>query len=466
MNAARREESGLESRHEGAGGGRGATTGTVPECIERALARLLPGWPEARVGVALSGGVDSVVLLEVCAGLRSGHPGLSLRALHVHHGLQRAADDWARHCAALCSRLDVPLDVLRLGLAPARGTSVEAEARAARYAALAARLAVGEALLTAHHADDQLETVLLQLMRGAGVAGLAAMPEVAPLGRGLHLRPMLGLPRAAVEDYARQRGLDWIEDPMNVGERFDRAYLRARVTPALRARWPAVARSVSRTARHMAEARALLDELADLDAAGVLEGEVLRVEPLRGLSRPRQANLVRRWLRGRGLGVPSAARLGAGLDALLDARQDRMPVLSWPTGELRRYRGRLYAMAPLGAAPPPGWERPIEPGATVELPCGLGKVTLRRSEGPAISEAALRAGAVLRFRRGGERLRPLGRKARHSLAALFQEARVEPWLRPRLPLLVVGGAVVAVADRWLEASAVDEVGGWRLDWRR
>jgi tRNA(Ile)-lysidine synthase len=441
-------------------------TAAFSSAVQAALARLLPSWPDARLCVALSGGVDSVALLAACVDLKAMYPALSLRALHVHHGLQPVADDWQSRCEALCERLGVPLDVLQLRLAPRRGASVEAEARDARYAALAARLSPGEALLTAHHEDDQLETVLLQLMRGAGVAGLAAMPAAAPLGYGLHLRPLLGVSRPAIEGYARARGLEWVEDPMNASLRFDRGYLRAQIAPAIRARWPAAGRTVARSAGHLAEAQGLLDELAALDAAGALEGECLLASALQALPRARQANLLRWWLRGRGLGAPSSARLSSILEEVLPARVDATPVVTWAKGEVRRYRGRLYSMKPLGPPPPPGWERPMRPGERIELPCGLGVVWLEPRTGPGLSFGSLQGPLSIRFRQGGERLLPLGRGNRHGLGELCRESGVAPWLRARLPLLASGARLLAVGELWVDQGVVDPRAGWRLRWQR
>ncbi len=434
---------------------------SVPVRIERELARMLPAWRDARLCVALSGGVDSVALLAACADLRTSHAALRLRAMHVHHGLQSDADGWQARCEDLCQRLDVPLEVVRLGLLPRRGESVEAEAREARYAALAERLAPGEALLTAHHEDDQAETVLLQLFRGAGVAGLAAMPSVATLGSGLHLRPLLGAGRAAIEAYAREAGLSWAEDPMNAEARFDRAFLRREVMPRLRARWPAVARSMARSAGHLAEARLLLAELARQDAAVVQDGSRLRVESLRRLSRPRQANLLRWWLAGRGLGMPSAARLASILDNVLEARPDAGPVVTWATGEVRRYRDLLYAMRPL-RSPPADWRQSIVPGQAVDLPGGLGRVALVAAAGPAIAAEALTGPLWLRFRRGGERLRPVGDAHTRSLGGLCQAGGIPPWERARMPLLYSDGRLLAAGENWIEARCADPAGGFRL----
>jgi tRNA(Ile)-lysidine synthase len=237
------------------------------------LAALLPAYPNVSLCIALSGGVDSVALLAAAAALtprsavgRPGKPstaeragaakaaGPSLRAIHVHHGLHPNADRWARHCGKLAKQLGVRLETVRVKVRPAAGDSLEAAAREARYAALAARLKPGEVLLTAHHQDDQLETVFLQLLRGAGIAGLAAMPEVAPFAQGQLIRPLLTLSRAQLEAWARDETLEWIEDDTNANERFDRNFLRRSVLPLIRSRWPGAAGAVSRTARHAADA--------------------------------------------------------------------------------------------------------------------------------------------------------------------------------------------------------------------
>jgi tRNA(Ile)-lysidine synthase len=223
----------------------------IPERVERQLSRLIPGWPDARLCVALSGGVDSAALLQACHGIRARQPAVTLRAIHVSHGLQPTAADWPAICAALCTRLDVPFETIDLQLVPPPGASVEAAARDARYAALQSRLAPGEALLTAHHQDDQLETVLLQLFRGAGLAGIAAMPASAPLGHGLLLRPLLGVTRAEIDAYARAAGIGRIEDPMNLSPRFDRGLLRRDVIPVVRARW----RNTKSSARRLSMCR-------------------------------------------------------------------------------------------------------------------------------------------------------------------------------------------------------------------
>lgn len=420
----------------------------MPFGAER-LASLLdatdPGWRDGRVAVALSGGLDSTALLHALAVI-ARRDSLALRALHVDHGLQRQSTEWAAACRAACQVAGVALEVIRLDLVPQRGESVEAVAREARYAALAARLADGERLVTAHHRDDQLETVLIQLLRGAGVAGLAAMPARAPIGRGWQLRPLLEVDRPELAEYAARTGLSWREDPMNAATRFDRAYLRERVLPAIRARWPAASATVARSAGHLAEASRLLAGLAAADAAEILDDGRLTLSGLGQLPHDRQVNLLRWWLRREGLRPPPAARLAAALPGFFVTRPDAAPALRWNSGEVRRYRGRLYALAPL-----PVPQRPSLAGAPLELGAGLGRFHLVNGRDGGLRPADC-ARAVIRFRAGGETLQPHPARPRKRLKDLCQEAGIVPWMRDRLPLVFVGERLAAVGDLWIDAA--------------
>jgi tRNA(Ile)-lysidine synthase len=399
--------------------------------------------------VALSGGLDSSALLHAMS-LLAAREGIRFRALHVDHGLQPESKAWADACRAACRDAGVPLDVIALGLVPPAGASIEAAAREARYAALAAALADGERLLTAHHRDDQLETVLIQLLRGAGVAGLAAMPALARLGRGWQLRPLLDVGRDELAGYAAHHGLHWQQDPTNVAARFDRGFLRARVLPVLHERWPSAAVTVARAAGHLAEALRLLAELAAADAAGAVDEGRISLAALGRLSRERQVNVLRWWLREQGLRPPPAARLGAALPGFIQARPDGAPALRWDEGEVRRYRGRLYALRPL-AAPAAG-----AAGLGLDLGCGLGRFGL-----VAGNEGGIRAAVgetSIRFRAGGESLRPHPARPRKRLKDLCQEAGIVPWMRDRLPLVYVGGRLAAVGDLWIDAEFAVEPG--------
>ncbi len=303
--------------------------------------RALAGTSPLRCVVAWSGGLDSTVLLHLLAGeRRTLARDLRLRAVHVDHGLQPAAAQFRRFCRRQSRRLAVPLQVLRVQVQAPAGASLEEAARNARRAALAGALRPGELLLTAQHADDQLETLLLALLRGAGPGGLAGMAPCAPLGEGRLLRPLLEFDRATIEACARGAGLDWVEDPTNAQPRFDRNYLRAQVLPALRERWPAAARTAVRSARHVGAAAAQLARLAADDLHRAADGAGLDIPVLRRLSAVRRAAVLRAWLQRRGVRAPNERHLRE-VEAMMAARADAHPLLRLPDCTLRRVGARL-----------------------------------------------------------------------------------------------------------------------------
>ncbi len=430
--------------------------GFDPAWLARRLETLLPGparQPQPLL-LALSGGLDSVALLHALASVchtPGGRQRWALRALHVHHHLQVSADAAARLCRRECRRLGVPLSIRHLSLGELRGESIEAAARDARYAACAAVLRPGEVLLTAQHDDDQLETVLLQMLRGAGIAGLAGMPALAPFGRGWHARPLLGVARADLERWARAAELRWIDDVSNVDARFDRNYLRLEVLPAVRARWPAAARVVTRSAAHLAEAQELLTQLAQEDMAAVGVAGALDLAALARLTVPRQRNLLRAWLVAAGLRVPDTARLERVRSELRRARADANPVVSWAGGSVRRHRGLLYALPDLPSQPISAvwrWRRQAE----FDLGAGLGRLRLVDDRRGPLAVSALPTTLLVGPRRGGEQLRLEKDAPRRALKDLLREAGVLPWWRHRLPILRAAGGVVAVADLWCDAT--------------
>jgi tRNA(Ile)-lysidine synthase len=480
-----------------------------PDWLRQRLVTLLPSYPDVSLCVALSGGTDSVVLLASLARLARKRPRkrTRLRAVHIHHGLHPNANQWSEHCAALAKQLGVPLATLRVNVGWTRGLSVEAAAREARYAALAKVLEAGEVLLTAHHEDDQLETVLLQLMRGAGVAGLAAMPEVTPFARGTLARPLLTRSRAELEAWAKANDLAWVEDDTNANEQFDRNYLRRQILPLIRARWPSAARSVSRSARHAAEAKHLLDSLALADVERASNGASLSVQTLRALPPDRRRNAVRFWIARSGYPVPETKHLELITTALLDARPDANPTIAWNATQLRRHADHLSleAVVATQAADPPEHLDAIElarVSATLVTGTVAATGTLAKSATPAsnaeinwnwrasariqlsdsrgtleitsdphgpLDLAALPATLTLRRRQGGERLRPKRGGRTRTLKALLQEARVPLAERAHLPLVFADGRLIAVADRWLDDSVQAEAATrnrGRIRWHR
>ena len=253
--------------------------------------------PAQRYWVAYSGGCDSTVLLHALAALRDQLP-VELHALHVNHNLHEAAPTWAAHCRAVCETLAIPLTEVNVDARAAKGESPEAAARAARYCIFTDVLKAGDGLLLAHHRDDQAETLLLQLLRGSGPRGLAAMPAHRPQGAGWLGRPLLSFSRQELCRYAEAEKLQWIDDPSNFDTDFDRNFLRQRVLPLLQERWPAAATTLGRAAEHQAEAAELLHQLAEEDwqlTAGP-QADTLQIDSLLRLTPDRQRNVLRYWI--------------------------------------------------------------------------------------------------------------------------------------------------------------------------
>ena len=322
---------------------------------------------------------------------------------------------------------------------------IEAAARRARYGVFTGLLGVGEILLTAHHRDDQVETLMLRLLRGAGPRGLAGIEPRRPFGRGWLIRPLLDVGRSEIETYAREQQLAWIEDPANTDTTFDRNFLRHRVLPVLRERWPGLGETIPRAARLSGEAARLLDELAELDLDTAGAADAISVDALRSLSPARQRNLVRHWLRCHGVAPPAEARLRDGLRQLLAAGADRMPMVAWDGVQIRRYRDRLYLLM---SDPDPSHA----PLPNVRDWNGRGRIDLGplrgglRFVGSDAADVDVPLDWVVRFRVGGERLAMGGRHK--TVKNFFQERGVVPWMRGHVPLLYRADSLVAIGDLW------------------
>jgi tRNA(Ile)-lysidine synthase len=394
--------------------------------------------------VALSGGADSAGLLAAAAGSE-----LPLRAVHVDHGLQPACAAFREACAAQCRTLGIALTIIPVDVHAPPGTSVEAAARDARYAAFANELQAGECLVTAHHSEDQAETLLLQALRGAGVKGMSAMPVCRALGAGWHVRPLLDVTKDQLRGLGPGAPGLIVDDPMNEDARFDRSYLRGSVWPHIAARWPGAASALSRAAEHASEAQTLLDEAAAADVARLRDGDSLTVQGLRALTPERQNNALRFWLHEAGVDAPPTARLHEALRQIFAAEEDHLPAVAWGGYALRRYRQRVFLTA---ADPAVLGERrwSAAPGECVDLGPNLGTLRWTVQSG-GLDPSRLPGNLCVRRRAGGETLKP-GRHARtQTLQHLCQSQGVLPWMRDALPLVYAGGDLIAVADLWVDA---------------
>ena len=413
--------------------------------------------------VGYSGGLDSTVLLHWLQ-RSAAVAGVGVRAVHVHHGLQAAADDWALHCQQRCDALGVPLHIHRVNVDLRAGTGMEAAARQARRTAFAAELRDSETLALAQHQDDQAETFLLRALRGSGVDGLAAMAADSVLGAHRLWRPLLEVPRSALLAYARQHALPWIDDPSNADDGPDRNFLRLHVLPLLRQRWPHAGQALAASAALCGETRRMLDEedeelLQHLQVAS----RVLSVELLRQVSPQRRARVLRRWALAHGVpALPS--RVVSQLEhELLPAAPDRDAQVRWQQHSIRLWRGHWYLLPAELPQLPAGWQATWDGRAPLALPDG-GQLRL---QGAAAFEAPMRVTG----RQGGERIQLPGRRHQHALKDCLQREHLAPWRRRQLPLLFADGQLQAAADvvlsaplqAWLqqhEAQLHWRPGGW------
>ncbi len=425
--------------------------------LERLDALETAGNKPYRYVIALSGGLDSTVLAHALTVTRERH-GKSLLAVHVDHQLHPESGRWNDYCRRLADSLGIEFVAETVSVDAGRGSGLEAAAREARYAALARHVGDGDWLLSAHHRNDQAETLLLNLMRGSGPAGIAGIGLLTPFAAGWLVRPLIDVSRDALEAYAAAQRLRWVDDPSNEDLRFDRNYLRHDVLPALEQRWPGIVERLARSADLAAEAANMLDELAASDLQNVGDAPArIDIEGLLALSGARQRNLLRHAIRREGLPLPGAARLAAILDSVLQAREDAQPVVQWEGGEVRRYRGKLYLLPPLGEQAWPSEGRPLAPGH-VSLGHGMGSLRLAPGAARGLSGAIVERGLSIHMRRGGEEIKPAGQAHTKKLKKLLQEKGIVPWMRDRLPLIYAGDELVAVADLWLAAGAASEPG--------
>ncbi|NOS76040.1 MAG: tRNA lysidine(34) synthetase TilS [Methyloglobulus sp.] len=404
--------------------------------------------------IAYSGGIDSHVLLHLYAS--DEQLKTQITAVYINHGLQKQAESWAKHCESVCDNVGVKFLSITVNATAKPGESPEEAARNARYEALKPLLGKDDVLLLAQHSEDQLETVLLQLFRGSGLKGLSGMPESIAFGCGKLVRPLLDISKADIIEYAKAHELDWIEDPSNQQSDYDRNFLRNDIIPLLKQRWSSLDKTVSRSAKHCANAQVLLADLADDLLTTVINhsDNTLCLNRLQSYSLLQQRLIIRQWFQHLGLKMPSQDFVQRVIEQVVAAREDADPVLSTKSYSIRRYRDKLYCL------------KPSQKIVADDLIWPSGEALLKIAEDVSFeavesssgitSEQWLASKITLKFRSGGETIKLPGRSGHHSLKNLYQEVGIPPWERLRVPLIYLDGKLAAVGEHWISAEFYSE----------
>jgi tRNA(Ile)-lysidine synthase len=402
---------------------------------------------QKHVFIAYSGGLDSHVLLHLCASLETLRD--KITAVYVHHGLQDDADFWHGHCVDSAAHLGVKFLGLRINAAAKAGESPEAAARDARYAALSDLLNEGDLLLTGQHREDQLETVLLQLFRGAGVQGLSGMPLQMPCGKGTLVRPLLLISQQALRDYAQQHALSWVEDQSNLDDGYERNFLRNQVIPLLKMHWPSIDKTVSRSASLCAETQAMVADTVDelFQQVFVQDDQTILINRLREVDLFSRQLLIRRWFQALDLRMPSVSVVARILTEVVGARADREPKLQLQGYLVRRYRDKLYLLQETEVIDTGEQFVWAKQESVLALP-GNGYLQVIESTSGIDVDLWHSGHITVAYRQGGESLLLPGRKGSHSLKKLFQEAGIPPWERTNIPLIFIDGHLAAVAGMY------------------
>jgi tRNA(Ile)-lysidine synthase len=440
---------------------------SLVDAFERALEVILArvsvlaparDWPEQKplraMAVAYSGGLDSSALLHLAHRHALQH-GIALFAFHVHHGISPNADRWLAHCERECGRLDIRFDMRRVLLADRNRNGVEQAARISRYAALGelCRLHQVPLLLTAHHLNDQAETVLLQMLRGSGVAGLSGMEpaNTAPALLGdrdlIVARPLLEVSRAELEHFVASTEIPYVDDESNTDPRYARNALRHQILPSFEQYFPGFQQRLARTARHAQAAQRLLDELAAQDLAVCCVGECIDVDTLARLSVDRIDNLLRFWFASRGIRMPSAAWLSEMRQQILEAREDAQLCVKHPDCEVHRHRGRIFLVSRSDdAAPPPSPQKFCWNGEPrVCFSAYGGSVLFDEALEGVDADWLMARELVIETRTGGEKLKLAPNRPSRSLKHHYQALGIPSWERAHLPMITAGGQLLFAA---------------------
>ena len=409
--------------------------------------KLLLSLPDAveKIIVGYSGGLDSHCLLHYLA--QHDEYKDNVTAVYVNHHLSSNADAWQQHCEQICQHEQIPFNAYSVNIDHDKGASLEAKARDARYTVFAKLMDPKTALLTAHHQDDQAETLLLHLLRGSGIAGLAAMPVSKPFATGYHLRPLLATPREALLEYSQAQQLHWIDDESNQNLDYDRNYLRHEIIPRLRGRWPGVTKTFSRSTDHAAEALEILENVAVqdyqsccVDCVDCLDNR-LSIISLQALSVARQMNLLRYWLKQCGVTMPSTVHVQRIMTEVMRAKIDSNPMVQWQGGEVRRYQQQLYAVTQMPELENSEYEWDWQAG---NLALKNGLLSIERAMRFGLDRRKLPPILSIGFRQGGEVMKLYPRKHHHCVKKLFQEWVIAPWQRDITPFIYAENTLIAI----------------------
>ena len=413
--------------------------------------------------LAFSGGVDSVVLLDLLVNVLKESD--ALRIIHINHNLNEHSNDWAQFSSEICEKYDLPL--ICESVEPKRhGKGLEADARELRYQSFRDVIQDDEYLLTGHHQDDQMETLLYRIFRGTGIDGLRAIRREIKFGKGFLYRPMLNISREKIEEYAQLKNLKWIYDSSNDDSSYDRNFLRKDIIPSIKKRWPSVENKVSRLSVIAEQNQLLLNELAIEDVGQLKNYNHLDIETLSEKSYPRIINIFRFMIKKNNMSVPSMRVLNEGIKTLMHSKS-KSPSMTWNDNTIRRYKHRLYFLnSALNSPNDLSNEMSWDIKKTINLGKNLGSIQARFLNGEGISLNRCPSNLAIKYRKGGEEIKPSGHKITKSLKNLFQENNVLPWVRDKIPLIYVDQELISVGDLWFnqdfKASANED--GFLITW--
>ena len=415
--------------------------------------------------IALSGGVDSMVLLDLLSKAKRSSD--VIKAIHINHNLHESSKEWVDFAKDACKKYKLPLIIESIN-PKQEGFGLEAEAREQRYKKFKEIILDNECLLTAHHLDDQIETMLFRIFRGTGLDGLRSIRKKAKFGKGLLCRPLINIPREAIEQYAKLNDIKWIEDPSNKNIDFDRNYLRNNIVPSIKKRWPNAQKTITRHSSLAENNQKLLHELAKEDIGEIEKFNVLDIGILSNKSSLRINNIFRFMILKNKMGIPSLKVLENGIETLINAKSDS-PIITWDGFSIRRYKDTLYFFNPDLKQDE---IRPLKMkwfiDETINLGGNRGSIQARFIKGQGIALNKCPKSLEIKYRKGGEQIKPSGHKITKSLKNLFQENNVLPWVRDQIPLFYLDEELISVGDLWFnqDYKAKEQEDGFLISWDR